>query len=110
MDAVLERKLLGLLGLGVRGRLAVIGVEQVRNAAQRGVLHFAVLAPDASHNSLDKVRPMLEAKRIRFIEGPSASALGAAVGRQATAVVGIVDPQLAKGVRALVESGPARAQ
>ncbi len=34
-----------------------------------------------------------------FMEVPSAAALGAAVGRNTTAVVGIVDAQLAKGIR-----------
>jgi ribosomal protein L7Ae-like RNA K-turn-binding protein len=84
----------------------VVGVQLVRDAAQRGKLKLAVVAPDASHNSLDKVVPMLRAKRIRMIEGPSARELGAAVGRESTAVVGVVDPQLAKGVRAIVEPAP----
>jgi ribosomal protein L7Ae-like RNA K-turn-binding protein len=55
---------------------------------------------------LDKVVPLLTARRVRCIEGPSAAALGAAVGRETTAVVGIVDGNLAKGIRAVVESGP----
>ena len=88
------------------GRLVVVGVQLVRDAAQRGKLKLAVVAPDASHNSLDKVVPMLRAKRIRMIEGPSARELGAAVGRESTAVVGVVDPQLARGVRAIVEPAP----
>ena len=88
------------------GRLVVVGVQLVRDAAQRGKLKLAVVAPDASHNSLDKVVPMLRAKRIRMIEGPSARELGAAVGRESTAVVGVVDPQLARGIRAIVEPAP----
>lgn len=88
------------------GRLVVVGVQLVRDAAQRGKLRLAIVAPDASHNSLDKVVPMLRAKRIRMIEGPSARELGAAVGRESTAVVGVVDPQLARGVRAIVEPAP----
>jgi ribosomal protein L7Ae-like RNA K-turn-binding protein len=88
------------------GRLVVVGVQLVRDAAQRGKLKLAVIAPDASHNSLDKVVPMLRAKRIRMIEGPSAVELGAAVGRESTAAVGVVDLQLARGIRALVEPAP----
>jgi ribosomal protein L7Ae-like RNA K-turn-binding protein len=106
MDASTTARLLRLLGVGMNGRLVVVGVQQVRDAAQRGKLKLAVIAPDASHNSLDKVVPMLRAKHIRMIEGPSASELGAAVGRESTAAVGVVDPQLAKGIRALVESAP----
>ena len=102
-----ERKLLGLLGLGVRSRGAVVGVERVREAAMRGKLALAVIAPNASRHSLEKVVPMLKAKRITVVEGPDASVLGAAVGRETTAAVGVVDRQLARGVRALVEAGPA---
>jgi ribosomal protein L7Ae-like RNA K-turn-binding protein len=99
-----SKKVLGLAGLGVRGRLAVIGVERVREAAQKGKLKLAIVARDASKNSLDKIVPLLDAKRVRIIDGIGAAALGAAVGRDATAVVGIVDAQLAKGIRGVVDS------
>ena len=101
-DAVRERKLLGLIGLGVRGRGAVVGVEQVRSAAQRGTLALAVMAPDASAHSRKKVLPMLRAKGIFVVEGPAAATLGAAVGRESAAAVGIVDRDLARGIRAAV--------
>lgn len=105
-----HRKILALVGLGVRGRRAVVGVEQVRIAAKKGKLVFAVVAPDASQNSLDKVVPLLRARQIRFVEGPSAALLGAAVGREATAVVGITDHALARGLRAAAGSSPGGAQ
>jgi ribosomal protein L7Ae-like RNA K-turn-binding protein len=81
-----------------------VGVERVRDAALHNRLAFAVVAPDASRHSLDKVVPLLNARRVRFVTGPTAAALGAAVGRETTAAVGIVDRQLAKGIRALVDS------
>ena len=119
VEPVTQRKLLGLLGLGVRGQGAVVGVQQVRDAAIRGKVAFAVIAPDASHHSLDKIVPLLKAKRVQFIEGPSAAELGAAVGRETTAVVGVVDYKLARGIRDIVaasdssrgrEQGPGGAQ
>ncbi len=106
-----ERRLLGLIGLGVRGRRVVIGVQQVREAARRGKLRLAVIAPDASRHSLDKVVPLLRAKHIRLVQGPAAAALGAAVGRESTAAIGIVDRDLADGILAIAEpalSGPQR--
>ena len=102
-------RLLRLVGLGVRGRGAIIGVEQVREGAKRNKVAYAVVAMDASRHSLDKVIPLLNARRVRFVEVPSAAELGGAVGRETTAVVGIVDRQLAKGIRELVESGSAGA-
>ena len=101
MDAHQQRKLLGLIGLGVRGRGAVLGVERVRDAAKRGKLHLAIAASDASSNSLDKVVPLLQARGIGVLAGPPAAELGAAAGRETMAVVGIVDKGLAKGIRAL---------
>jgi ribosomal protein L7Ae-like RNA K-turn-binding protein len=99
-----RQRLLRLIGLGVRARGAVVGVQQVRQAAKKGALAFAVIAPDASQNSLDKLVPLLRARRIRFADAVSAAELGAAVGREATAAVGIIDRQLAKGIRDIVES------
>jgi len=76
---------------------------------KRNKVLFAVVATNASSNSLEKVVPLLNARRVRFIEVPSAAELGAAVGREQTAVVGIVDHQLAAGIRELAASGSPRA-
>jgi len=104
LDPAVERRLLGLLGLGMRGRLAVVGVDRVREAAHKGTLRVAVVAADASHHSREKVERLLAAKQVPTIAVASAAVLGSAVGRQTTAVIGVVDAQLAKGIRALVDS------
>jgi ribosomal protein L7Ae-like RNA K-turn-binding protein len=109
VNAMEERRILGLIGLGVRARNAVVGVEQVRQAARRGRLRLAVVAPDASAHSRDKVMPLLAARRVRVIEGPGVAALGSAVGREATAAIGITDAALARGLRAVVEDDRRRA-
>jgi ribosomal protein L7Ae-like RNA K-turn-binding protein len=110
MNQIQREKTMRLLGLGVRSRGVIIGVKQVREAARSNKVVYALVASDASENSREKVVPLLNARRIRFIEVPSAVELGAAVGREQTTVVGIVDRQLAAGVRRIVESagnGPA---
>jgi ribosomal protein L7Ae-like RNA K-turn-binding protein len=104
-DARLVDRILRLIGLGVRGRGVVVGVDRVRDAAKSGKLSLAVVAVDASKNSLEKLLPLLTARRVSLIEVPSAVELGAAVGRDQTAAVGVVDPQLAKGIEALASTG-----
>ena len=99
IDPAQLQRMYRLLGLGVRSRGVVVGVSQVREAAKRNKVLYAVVATDASLNSIEKIVPLLNARRVRFIEVPSATELGAAVGRDQTAVVGIVDRQLAAGVR-----------
>lgn len=102
MDDMATQRLLRLIGLGARARNVVVGVEQVREAAKANKLRFAFVAPDASENSRAKVVPLLNARRVRFVEGPTAAQLGAAVGREQTAAVGITDHNLANGIREVV--------
>ena len=109
LSAVQIEKILRLVGLGVRGRGVLVGVERVRDAAKGGKLALALVATDASKNALDKVLPLLTARRISFIEVPSAAELGAVAGRDQVAAVGVVDPQLANGIVALTHTGSSRA-
>jgi len=102
LDEAQRRKVLGLVGLGARGRLLVIGTEQVRLAAQKDSVVLAIVAQDVSRHSLDKVVPVLRARRVEMVEWPSAAELGGAVGRETTAAIGIVDQGLARGIRGAV--------
>lgn len=108
MNEEVTRRVLRLVGLGVRSRGAVVGVERVRDAAKNGKLALAVVASDASRHSLSKVVPLLEARHVRIVHAPSASDLGQAVGREQTAAVGIVNRQLARGIRELMDAAPER--
>ena len=107
MNEAAERRVLGLVGLGLRARNAVVGVEQVRMAARKGNLVLAVVAPDASPHSLKKLLPLLKATGIQVVQGPGAATLGAAAGRDSTAAVGIIDRSLARGIRELFDEGVA---
>ena len=101
-DDAQRRKVAGLLGLGVRGRMVVVGAERVRVETQKGAVQLAIIAPDASRHTLEKVVPLLRARHVELLEWPSAAELGAAVGRDTTAAVGILDQALARGIRGAV--------
>lgn len=89
--------------------MVVVGVDRVREAAGKGTLLLAFVAIDASKNSLNKIVPLLEAKKVRTIEVQSAATLGGAVNREATTVIGIVDAHLAKGMCGILDASVARA-
>lgn len=108
METRAEERLLRLVGLGVRSRGAVVGVEQVREAAKKGRVALAIVASDASPHSAAKVVPLLEARRVEIVHVASAAALGRAVGREQTAAVGILDRQLARGMREVLDTAPDR--
>jgi ribosomal protein L7Ae-like RNA K-turn-binding protein len=102
MNAIVRRKVLGLVGLGIRGRLAVVGVQQVRDAARRGKLKLALVAGDASRNSKEKVVPLLAARRVTTIEDFTSADLASVTGRESVSAIGIVDAGLAKGIQSAV--------
>lgn len=95
---VAKKKALGLVGLGLRGRMAVVGVAQARDAAKHGKLKVALVATDASKNSLDKITGLFSAHGVLVINDLSAAELGGMSGRESVAVIGITDRGLAKGI------------
>ena len=98
------RRVLGLVGLGIRGRLAVVGIQQVRDAAKRNRLKVALVARDASQNSLDKVKPLLAARDVPMIENLTGSDLGDVAGRENVSVIGVTDAGLARGIIAALSA------
>lgn len=107
MDEVRQRKVLGLLGLGMRGRLAVVGVDRVREAVKGGRVRVAVVAKDASPNARQKVDGLLVGRRVPTLEVESAEELGRIAGKQSAAVVGVVDDKLAAGLLAIAKTADA---
>ncbi len=99
LDEALRRKVAALIGLGVRGRLVVSGTEQVRQKVQKGLVRLAVVSTDVSHHTLDKLMPLLRARRVDVLEWPSSAELGAITGRASVAAVGVLDVDLAQGIR-----------
>lgn len=98
INEVAKKKALGLVGLGLRGRMAVVGVAQARDAAKHGKLKVALVASDASKNSLDKITGLLAAHDVPVIDGLTAAELGGMSGRESVAVIGVTDRGLAKGI------------
>ena len=52
--------------------------------------------------------PLVEALRIDVIEGPTAAELGAVVGKEGTAAIGVLDAALANGIRAAAKTAAAK--
>src|SRR5919109_3641485 len=97
--------LLGLLGLGQRARRIVVGVDAVRKALQAGKCWCVVVAEDASPRAVEKVVRLAAAKGVPLVNGPSAAAIGAQLGKPPVMAVGVRDRALADGI---VSPAPAR--
>jgi ribosomal protein L7Ae-like RNA K-turn-binding protein len=90
--------LLGLIGLGYRGRRIVVGVDAVRRELQARKCWCVVLAEDASPRALEKVVRLASAQGVPILPGPRAAAIGAQLGKPPVMVVGVRDRALAAGM------------
>ena len=91
-------RLLGMIGLGYRGRRVVVGVDAVRKELQAGKCWCVVVAEDASPRAVDKVVRLASAKGVPIVAGPRAVAIGAQLGRPPVMAVGVRDRALADGM------------
>ncbi|HSE28242.1 MAG TPA: ribosomal L7Ae/L30e/S12e/Gadd45 family protein [Gemmatimonadales bacterium] len=91
-------RLLGLLGLGMRARQLVVGVDAVRRALQADEVRCVVMAADAGPRAAEKVVRLARGRGVPLVPGPAAEMLGARLGRPAVMAVGIRDRALADGV------------
>jgi ribosomal protein L7Ae-like RNA K-turn-binding protein len=97
--------LLGLIGLGYRGRRIIVGVDGVRKELQAGKCWCVIVAEDASPRAVDKVVRLATAKGVPLLPGPSAAAIGAQLGKPPVMAVGVRDRALAGG---MVQLAPVR--
>jgi ribosomal protein L7Ae-like RNA K-turn-binding protein len=97
--------LLGLIGLGYRGRRIIVGVDGVRKELQAGKCWCVVVAEDASPRAMEKVVRLATAKGVPLLPGPSAAAIGAQLGKPPVMAVGVRDRALAGG---MVQLAPER--
>jgi ribosomal protein L7Ae-like RNA K-turn-binding protein len=97
--------LLGLIGLGHRGRRIIVGVDGVRRELQAGKCWCVVVAEDASPRAVEKVVRLAAAKGVPLLPGPSAAAIGAQLGKPPVMAVGVRDRALAGG---MVQLAPVR--
>jgi ribosomal protein L7Ae-like RNA K-turn-binding protein len=94
----------GLLGLGAKARRLAVGVDAAREALRRGVAEGLVLASDAGERARERLVPLATHKRVPILRGPTAAALGDVLGRPPVHGVAVLDRQLARGLRAYLET------
>lgn len=90
---------LGLLGLGLRSRRVVVGVDATRAALQRGDVHLVVIASDASERAIERVIRLAKGRGVPVVTGPASTMIGERLGRPPVMAVAVTDRHLAQGMR-----------
>ena len=93
---------LRLLGLAARAGALLPGTERVREAVRAGSMRLVIVAADASANSLDKLVPLLEKRRVPHVVRFDRAQLGDAVGKAPLSAVGLTDASFAARLQELI--------
>jgi ribosomal protein L7Ae-like RNA K-turn-binding protein len=91
-----EDKLRALVGMAIRSRSIAVGREACKRAARRGELYVLLLAADAGASAGRDCGAGPEVRVLRA--GMDKQALGALLGRESVAAIGITDAGLAAGL------------
>lgn len=86
----------------------IVGTEGVRNGLKKGQVELVVVASDHSSRTEDKVIRLARGRCVEVVLGPPAVELGRLAGLKSVQVMGVTDPNLARGISAASAENGAR--
>ncbi len=100
-----EKKLLGLLGFAARARKLVCGADLCRDSIRRGQIPLALIASDASSNTVKRITDACRYYSTDMCQVPiPSSVLSKQIGKTADiAVIGVTDMNFVNGIAALFD-------
>ncbi len=93
----------GLLGLARRAGRLCVGSRETRIGLHRGEVRLVILAGDASPRDRERVLRVAEEEDVPARIAGDRGTLGAAIGRDAVAVLGVRDAGMAGGLLARLD-------
>ena len=102
---MINKKILGLIGLSARARKISYGADSVENDIKRKKVYLVIIANDSSLRTKDKFKKIAEKyKRPIIIEG-DIEELSKAIGKSNKAILGIEDINLSNEIQKMYNGG-----
>ncbi len=95
---MMDKKILGLLGLATAGGRIALGDTAVREAVYSGKAQLVIFAADCGENTKEKITKLCSGRNVAYIEFSDKETIGKAVGRDGKAVVALTDRGFAQAV------------
>ncbi len=96
-------KVYSLLGLCMRAGMLVSGEFMVEKAIRADKVKLVIVAEDASDNTKKKFRNMCNYRKLELMIYGDKSSLGAALGKEIRASIGITDENFAKNILSKID-------
>ena len=104
---MINKKILGLIGLAARARKLCFGADSVEEKANKGKVKLLIIAEDASKRTKDKFNKISEKQKIPIIIKGEIEILSKAIGKSNKAIIGIEDINLSNEIQKINNGGEA---
>ncbi|MGL4798515.1 MAG: L7Ae/L30e/S12e/Gadd45 family ribosomal protein [Cellulosilyticaceae bacterium] len=99
-----NQRIYQLIGLCQKGRMLVSGEFAVKQAVLDKQVHLVIVAEDASNNTTKLFTDKCAYRSIECVKWSTKVELGRILGRDARAVIGIIDQKLAEKINDMIKS------
>ena len=102
---MINKKILGLLGLATRAGKTIFGTESVTQAIQKKQVRLVIVAKDAAERTKKNIEKLCQENQIEQRVWASNSELSQAIGQVNKAIIGIKDQNFSNEIIKLIDGG-----
>ena len=102
---MVNKKILGLIGLSARARKVSFGADSVEEQIKKGKIKLIIVAEDSSERTKDKFRKLSIEYKIPIIIEGQIEELSKAIGKSNKAILGIEDINLSNEIQKINNGG-----
>ena len=102
---MINKKILGLIGLAARARKISFGADSVETQINKKKIYIVIIAEDSSERTKEKFKKICEQNKIPMIIGGEIEILSKAIGKSNKAIIGIEDINLSREIKKINDGG-----
>ena len=104
---MVNKKILGLIGLSAKAGKVSFGSDSVENDLKRNLVKLVIVAEDSSDRTRNKFRKIRDKYNVPVIETGEIESLSKAIGKKNKAIIGIKDINLSNEIKKINNGGEA---
>lgn len=102
---MINKKILGLIGLATRARKVCFGADSVEEKINKKKVKLLIISEEASERTKDKFKKIAEKNKTPIIIGGEIEVLSKAIGKSNKAIIGIEDVNLSNEIQKINNGG-----
>ena len=102
---MINKKILGLIGLATKARKICYGADSVEEQIKKKKVYLVIIAKDSSERTKDKFKTICDECQIPMIIGENIETISKTIGKSNKAIVGIEEINLANEIQRINNGG-----